>query len=55
MNVDKLDDDETFLSLKKDMGITYNDQVTISPQKMENYGEKVNNNFNQSINHQHHQ
>jgi len=39
--VDNLDNDEQFNKLKKAMGITYQDNVVISPEKMPNYQERV--------------
>ena len=41
INVDNLDNDEQFNKLKKAMGITYQDNVVISPEKMPNYQERV--------------
>ena len=39
--MDKLNEDDKFQRLKSQMGITYQDQVDISPAKMPNYVEKV--------------
>lgn len=41
VNVDQLDQDQEFAELKKKMGITYQDNVTISPDTMSDYTEKV--------------
>ena len=41
INVDNLDNDEQFNKVKKAMGITYQDNVVISPEKMPNYQERV--------------
>lgn len=40
--MDNLDNDDLFYKLKKQMGITYQDNVVICPDKMPNYQEKVN-------------
>lgn len=42
VNVDDLDNDPEFQALKKKMGITYQDNVVISPSTMPEYNEKVN-------------
>ena len=43
VDVDNLATDETFVELKKSMGITYQDEVVISPKTFaNNYDEKVN-------------
>jgi hypothetical protein len=39
--VDDLNNDECFAKLKKSMGITYQDDIVISPAKFPNYEEKV--------------
>ena len=45
VNVNDLDNDELFNNLKHSMGITYNDNVTISPEIFPNYTEKVNESY----------
>lgn len=42
VNVDQLDEDQEFAQLKKQMGITYQDNVIISPETMSDYNQKVN-------------
>ncbi|CAF0782299.1 unnamed protein product [Brachionus calyciflorus] len=41
VNVDDLEHDDEFNKLKKEMGITYQDNVVISPSSMPNYEDKL--------------
>lgn len=41
INVDSLNDDPGFKTLKSQMGITYQDEIVISPQQMPNYTDRV--------------
>jgi hypothetical protein len=40
--VDNLSGDNAFSELKRKMGVTYQDQITINPTAFTNYEEKVN-------------
>lgn len=42
VKVDDLEHDDEFNTLKKQMGITYQDNVVISPNTMPNYEDRVN-------------
>jgi hypothetical protein len=45
VNVDNLSNDDAFNDLKRKMGVTYQDQINISPAAFPNYEDKVNKYF----------